>query len=867
MAVTADDLAIARDWQNLDASARAARLEVMARTDAARAERIETLLRALANETAAGTADPEPERPEHRGRGSLPPRIGPFRILACIGEGGMGAVYLAEQSSPARKVALKIMRADWQSAEAHARFDREADVLARLEHPNIARIFEAGTADLGGRPTPYLAMEFVDGEQLDQFALRRALSPSSLVPLLATIADAVQHAHLRGVVHRDLKPGNVLVDAQGQPHVLDFGIAHLSEGDHAGHLRTRTGQMIGTLQYMSPEQFLGDPRRIDGRTDVYALGVIAYQLFTGQLPHRLNEASPLDAARIVTGEQPRSMSTHKRELRGDLELIVAKALALDLDQRYASAADFAADLRRWERHEPVLARAPSLLYRSQRFVRRQWLPLLAGMLVLLALGAGQVLAWRAAERESQARALAEGRAAEAQAVTDFLTTMLEAIAPDQAQGKEISVRALVDKAIANESLRPTNPLVRARVDTLLGSLLINLGDPQAALPLLDAATRIQQSTPEADPRSLIEAQAQRAIALGLVDRTEDSLRDAEAVYSQARKLQPPDAELVDDAAYSLTLALYNTDDLVGAERVIRESLRPLASDAGTEAQGQIDLRNTLGRVLNARGSHPEALAVRKEVLDWYLRVHGQQRMQTFSVQSNYATSLSQLDRDPEAVEILATTLPLRRELLGPDHVEIAIHQVNLANSLRLLGRYAEALPLLIDGERIFRSKLGGENPRTLLASGLLADVTSQTGDHTAALAGFDAVLATFEKIGQGKSRWALLTRNDHAQALARAGQADAAANLFARVESEREAFAENLGLQGELAHARALWLLDRGQAADARPLLESALKAIGTAPDGTVGAIATRRAKDLQRVELALGNSARAAEIAKEFRL
>lgn len=862
-----DDLTLARELYALPGAVQAARLDALGAQDAERAGRVRALLAQMGHATAydaVAAAQQNVDLPQQRG--GDPRFIGPYKVIARIGEGGMGAVYLAEQTAPTRRVAIKVMRADWQSPEAHARFDREADVLARLEHPNIAGLYASGVAELGGMHTPYLAMEYVEGIPLSEYVRGHALAPRAIIALLVVIADAVQHAHLRGVVHRDLKPGNILVDAQGRPHILDFGIAHLTEGDGAPvHHLTRTGQMIGTVQYMSPEQFIGDPRLIDGRTDVYALGVIAFELLTGELPHRLADSSLLDAARIVTRQVARTMSSVRRELRGDLELIVAKALAQDLSQRYPSAADFAADLRRFEGHEPILARAPSWSYRAQRYARRHWLPLSAGALVLLSLSGGLIASWRSALRESQARALAEQRADEALAVSQFLSRMLNAAKPDEAQGKEVSVRAVIDKAVADESLRPDNPVVRAKVDQLLGSLLIELGDPQAALPLLDAATTRLAQTPGEAPRELLTAQSERAIALGLLGRSAESLRDARSVYEQAQRLQPADPELVEDAAYSLSLALYNEDDLVAAEQVIIQSERPIASDAGSEAARQIDLRNTLGRIYNASGRHAQALAVRKDIMDWYLRVHGPRNMKTLSVQSNYAVSLSQMDRNAEAVELLRRTLPIRLELLGAEHVDFGVHEVNLATSLRLLERHAEALPLFEDGYRIFRAKLGADSPRTLLADGYVGDALTHTDAVDAGLRRMAAVLAAYQRIDQGNSRWAVMARNDYAAALVRAGRLDTAAKEYALIDQDRARYADNRSMQAELDYARGLYFLARTDAAQAQPLLQSALA--NQSPPAGRGAVATRIAAQLMRAERALGRDDRADQLARDYGL
>ena len=306
------------------------------------------------------------------GPSGLPPpaplRIAHYRILRLLGEGGMGAVYEAEQDSPRRVVALKVVRPGLASPELLKRFAHEAQILARLHHPGIAQVYEAGLADDG---QPFFAMEFIRGLPLDEYANRHGLDLAARVGLVARVCDAVQHAHDQGVIHRDLKPANILVEETGQPKVLDFGVARATDADllTAAGL-TRTGQLLGTPNYMSPEQVTGDPAAIDRRADVYALGVILFELAAHRLPYRLEDRPLAEAARLILEQDPPRLGSLDPELRGDVETIVAKALEKDPARRYASAADLAADLRRWLAHEPILARPPSALYHLRKFARR-----------------------------------------------------------------------------------------------------------------------------------------------------------------------------------------------------------------------------------------------------------------------------------------------------------------------------------------------------------------------------------------------------------------------------------------------------------------------------------------------------------------
>lgn len=298
----------------------------------------------------------------------LPAQVGRYRVGRRIAEGGMGAVYEAEQDSPRRIVALKVVRLGLTSAAVLRRFAHEAKILARLHHPGIAQVYDAGLADDG---QPFFAMEFIRGLPLDEYADRHGLDTAARVGLVARVCDAVQHAHDQNVIHRDLKPANILVEESGQPKVLDFGVARATDADLlTGAGLTRTGQLLGTPNYMSPEQVTADPAAIDRRADVYALGVILFELVAHRLPYRLEDRPLAEAARLIVEQDPPRLGSIDRVLRGDLETIVAKALEKDPARRYPSSSALAEDLRRWLADEPILARPPSALYHLGKFARR-----------------------------------------------------------------------------------------------------------------------------------------------------------------------------------------------------------------------------------------------------------------------------------------------------------------------------------------------------------------------------------------------------------------------------------------------------------------------------------------------------------------
>lgn len=361
-----------------------------------------------------------------------PERLGQYRIVRALGEGGMGVVYLAEQERPRRFVALKVIRRGLATPSLVRRFEHEAELLGRLRHPGIASVLEAGVASTPTGPVPFLAMELVEGPTLTEYARQAALSTEARVQLMVKACAAVHHAHQRGVIHRDLKPGNILVDLSSghpEPKILDFGVARAVDKDHGvTSVQTAGGQLIGTLAYMSPEQVSGDVRDVDVRSDVYALGVVLYQLLAGRLPFDLSSKSIPEAARIIRDDSPQRLTGIDRTLAGELQVIVAKAMDKDRARRYQSAAELSSDLERFLRGEPIAARQDSALYVIRKYIRRhKVLSTLATALVLSVVFFAVFAAWQAGEQSRLAGAerSAKGRAQLALADAERLRTIAE----------------------------------------------------------------------------------------------------------------------------------------------------------------------------------------------------------------------------------------------------------------------------------------------------------------------------------------------------------------------------------------------------------------------------------------------------------
>ncbi|MCP3903937.1 MAG: serine/threonine protein kinase [Planctomycetes bacterium] len=514
-----------------------------------------------------------------------PASIGGYSIHEVIGRGGMGVVYRAEQTDPMREVALKVIRPGVMDAGMRRRFRHEAKVLSRLDHPGIARIYEAGVDSTAGVDQSYLAMELVHGRSLTEYAQARTLDLRSRLDLVARVCDAVQHAHQRGVIHRDLKPGNVLVDEQDRPRLVDFGVARTIGADTlATTMATRPGQLVGTLPYMSPEQLGADPDDVDTRSDVYALGIVLYELMTERRPHELEDVSIYEAVRIVRERAVPKLGTLDRRFRGDVETIVARATDPDRDRRYQSAAELAGDIRLHLEGRPITARRDATLYVAMKHARRHAKSLTVAFVVLALVIVFAVLRVRdqahVAELDAIRLLMADGRVA-------------DPFSSDLPPRHQLDVAATwLDGG------RGGSPGARADVHAIVGHGYLKHGlfeDAQRhfaeGLALRESVTTI----PDADLASALHDHGRALFFLSDFDGAEDRYRAALAMREdlQGRKLDA-------DAAATLASAVADSTNDIGA-CLKRKGLLVAAETWYRAALGQrraLDLERWIAASLN-----------------------------------------------------------------------------------------------------------------------------------------------------------------------------------------------------------------------------------------------------------------------------
>lgn len=697
----------------------------------------------------------------------MPDHIGPFRIVRILGRGGMGTVYEAEQHNPRRPVALKVIDSAVPRRELIARFEHESAVLARLQHPGIAQIYDAGSVPSDHGPIPYFAMELIRGVPLNRFVEERNLGTRDRLGLVAKICEAVQHAHQKGVIHRDLKPANILVDANGEPKILDFGVARLTESDiQTTSLRTDIGQLIGTIPYMSPEQVSGDPGDLDTRSDVYAIGVLMYELLAGRLPYSLDRKMIHEAARIIREEEPTRLSSINRTLRGDVETIAAKALDKDKTRRYQSATELAGDIRRYLTDQPISARPPSVGYQLKKFSRRNK-GLVSGIVAaFLALSAGlggTLWQWRQAREQ---RDTARSRADELAQVSGFQAAMLSnldvtqagvrlardlkerhaklftepgAIGASATKDFELELNrinatdaaaSLIDESIlvpavqAVQSQFQSQPAVRARLLQALATLYRHIGRYAASLPLQEEALAIRTSLGE---ESLLESQTEFGILQLALGNQADADRLLTGVVESLGRANATDKPIYADALANLAAVRAAGDNLAEAERLYDQSLKARNLPPDQYDQSAIRAATALGVIYRNTGRAHQAEQLYRICLERAKIICGPDNVVTLQLISNLGVAILEQNRILEAEPYYMSSLELRRRVYGENHPETLIALNNVGFLLERKQDWAGAERHYREAADRREKTLTAEHPQTLNSKINLASILAQSG--------------------------------------------------------------------------------------------------------------------------------------------
>jgi serine/threonine protein kinase/tetratricopeptide (TPR) repeat protein len=729
-----------------DAAERTRFLDDACGADAALRERVERLLRA--HDEAGGFFSQPSKAPPPAGTIIIPPaekpgdRIGRYKLLQQLGEGGCGVVYMAEQEEPVRRrVALKVIKLGMDTKQVIARFEAERQALALMDHPNIARVLDAGATDSG---RPFFVMELVRGQKITEFCDQKQLSTRERLDLFLKVCSAVQHAHQKGVIHRDVKPSNILVtnvDGVAVPKVIDFGIAKATNNQPLTDktLFTAFEQFIGTPAYMSPEQAELSGVDIDTRTDIYSLGVVLYELLTGGTPFDQKEllAAGLDEMRrtIREKEPPRPsnrLSTLAAEVltttalhrhteppklihavRGDLDWIVMKCLEKDRARRYETANALAMDIRRHLDSQPVLARPPSRWYEFQRTVRRHKVGFAATAALILVLAVGVLASTWQAVRATRAEKLANDRLAEAEAISSFMTEVIQSPDPTR-DGRTIQVVELLDRAAHKlETDLAGQPEQKAKLQARLGKTHYSLGLYREAIPLQGKSRDYYLANFGPEHTNTLNAMHNLANSYAGAGRREEALKMHEEVLALRRKVNGP--EHPDTLAAMHNLA--NSYDEAGrrgeARKLQEEVLKLRLKVSGPEHPDTLSAMHNLANSYAEAGRRDEALKMREEVLTLRGKVNGPEHPETLNAMINLANSYADAGREDEALKMREEALTLCRKVNGPTHRDTLNAMTELANSYRVAGRIENAITLEEESLRLKRQHLSAGHSWTI----------------------------------------------------------------------------------------------------------------------------------------------------------
>ncbi len=789
-------------------------------------------------------------------------RIGPYEVVGELGEGGLSKVYLAERADEhfTMRVAIKVVKRGMDTADILSRLRQERQILASLDHPNVAKLFDGGTTDDG---LPYFVMEHIEGEPIDDYCDRLQLSIRQRLELFRTACSAVHYAHQNLVIHRDLKPSNLLVTADGVPKLLDFGIAKVLEAasGEPSLARTVPGMLLLTPEYASPEQAAGEP--LTTATDVYSLGVMLYRLLCGHRPHRFTSGYLAEVERVLresrverpsvavglttqelgsdghsqtlgpeTVSRPRASSPERlsRLLAGDLDNIVLMAMRREPQRRYASVEQLAEDLKRYLGSLPVLARQDTFAYRTAKFVRRHRGGVIAFALVVVALLAGMATTtWQAkvarGERERAELHLVEAQVqgARAEQISDFLVDLFEISDPGEAQGNRVTAREILDLG-ARKIRRQLDeqPELQSRLMVTIGRVYRNLGLFHPARELFEEVLESRRRT--SGEHSLEAARSLVRVADVVFEQGE--WEAAETLLRQALETQ---RQLVGDehldtagTRHQLAAVLTAADRGEAAEEQLLEALEIRRRLLGDDHLDVAQTRNQLAELYYTENRREEAESLFRQVLAERRRQLGEKHPLVAVSLNNLA--VVQIRNDTEAaVGLFRQVLALRREIFTEAHPDLAVSLNNLGTSLIRLERWQESIPPLREALAMNRELLGEDHPSVAVGMNNLASSLKAVGEvEEAEKMLLESLALTRRKLGNEHPD-VTLNLFKLASLYAGTGREDAAVPLFEEtIRIQRRTFEEgDYRLSYPLVELARLLCLRGDREAAAAPLSEA----------------------------------------------
>jgi eukaryotic-like serine/threonine-protein kinase len=678
-----------------------------------------------------------------------------FDLVRKLGEGGMGQVWLAEQTSPVRRqVALKLIKAGIYDESVAKRFQAERQSVAIMDHPAIAKVFDAGTTPQG---QPYFVMEYVPGLPITEYCDQKKLKIADRLELFIQACEGVQHAHQKAIIHRDLKPANILVvevDGKPVPRIIDFGLAKATTPQLEGEtLFTQMGHFVGTPGYMSPEQADPNVKDIDTRTDVYSLGAVLYVLLAGSQPfdakpgeklpldellRKLREEDPPSPSARVSSDRETSSSTAQSRgtepkqlanlLRGDLDWITMKALEKDRAHRYATPSELAADIRRYLNHEAVSARPASAGYRLRKYVRRHRVAVTVASALVLLLAAFSLLQAVQLRRITRERDRANSERDRATRITDFMTGMFQVPDPSQARGNSVTAREILDKASTDITTSlAKDPEAQSQLMYAMASTYENLGLYARAHDLANRALESRLNRLGEEHPETLQSKDQLGWILARQAHDADAEKLERQVLAGEERLSEPESLLALAAKDHLAIILLHQGHYNEAEKLERDAINSETNRLGSENLLRLQSMNHLGIMLSAQGRYGEAEQEYRQVLELERRALGPDHPETLKAQGNLAVAVQNQGRLADAEQLYREAVAGNQRVFGPEHQNTARVMESLALLLISELRSAEGEKILRQVLEIRSRTLGPDHPDTLNAKYNLAELLGGEG--------------------------------------------------------------------------------------------------------------------------------------------